>query len=127
MVRADETALICDFAEYYHVLDWRALPLKTAAALAAGLRDDSRVKSRMAGITVDPQTQMLAAAVDRLGLLVWMKTKDATKGRNRPKSLLEELMKKPEDVAKLFDSPELFEAARKRIMKEGVEDVHGAG
>ena len=127
MVRADETALSCDFAEYYHVLDWRALPLKTAAALAAGLRDDSRVKSHMAGITVDPQTQMLAAAVDRLGLLVWMKTKDATKGRNRPKSLLEELMKKPEDVAMLFDSPELFEAARKRIMKEGVEDVHGAG
>ena len=109
------------------MLDWRALPLKTAAALAAGLRDDSRVKSRMAGITVDPKTQMLAAAVDRLGLLVWMKTKDATKGRNRPKSLLEELMKKPEDVSMLFDSPELFEAARKRIMKEGVEDVHGAG
>ena len=43
------------------------------------------------------------------------------------KSLLEELMKKPEDVSMLFDSPELFEAARKRIMKEGVEDVHGAG
>ncbi|MBO7722484.1 MAG: hypothetical protein J6S27_01735 [Thermoguttaceae bacterium] len=32
MVREDETALICDLAETYHILDWRALPLRTAAA-----------------------------------------------------------------------------------------------
>lgn len=43
MILTDEDALICDLAETYHVLDYRALPLKTAAALASGLRADARI------------------------------------------------------------------------------------
>ena len=34
---------------------------------------------------------LLAAAVDRLSLLVWFKTKDGLKGRNRPASLVERM------------------------------------
>ena len=41
--------LICDFAEYYNVLDWRALPLPLAAVLAAGLPEGSRSVRRLAG------------------------------------------------------------------------------
>lgn len=43
MIATDEDALICDLAETYHVFDYRGLPLKTAAALASGLRNDARI------------------------------------------------------------------------------------
>lgn len=43
MILTDEDALICDLAETYHVLDYRSLPLLTAATLASGLRSDARI------------------------------------------------------------------------------------
>ena len=43
MIHEDEDALICDFAETYQIYDYRSLPVKMAATLAAGLRDDSRI------------------------------------------------------------------------------------
>lgn len=35
---------------------------------------------------------MIAIAVDQLKALVWAQTKDAVKGRNRPKSIAENLL-----------------------------------
>ena len=121
MVATDETALICDFAETYHILDYKGLPLRLAAALASGLRDGSRIKMAMSGATVESDTALLAAAVDRLSLLVWSKTKDAEKGRNKPKSMLAMLLKDdgPKDDLEKFDTAEEFEAARKRIIQGG--------
>lgn len=115
MVHEDETALICDFAETYGVLDWEALPLRTAAALASGLRENSRIKMRLAGIQADQETLLLAAAVDRLSLLVWAKTKDGMAGRNAPESIYDKLISRPEDKNDddyaVFDSAEAFQAA----------------
>ena len=59
MISLDESALICDFAETYHILDYRALPLKLAAVLACGLRDDSRIKMKLAGMKLNPETMLL--------------------------------------------------------------------
>lgn len=121
MVATDETALICDFAETYHILDYKGLPLRLAAALASGLRDGSRIKMAMSGATIGSDTALLAAAVDRLSLLVWSKTKDAEKNRNKPKSMLAMLLKDdgPKDDLEKFDTAEEFEAARKRIIQGG--------
>ena len=41
MIATDEDALICDFAETYHIYDYRSLDVEYAATLAYGLRDDS--------------------------------------------------------------------------------------
>lgn len=117
MVREDETALICDLAETYGVLDWRALPLRTVAALSAGLRDNSRIKLKMADMQVGQDTLLLAAAVDRLSLLVWAKTKDAEKGLNRPTSIFDRLTgqeEKKKDEINAYDSAEAFTAAWER-------------
>ena len=122
MAATDESALICDFAETYHILDYRTLPLRTAAVLASGLRDNSRIKMIMTGTKVETDTALLAAAVDRLSMLVWAKTKDASKGRNKPKSILAYLTKEERaksDDLMLFDNAEDFEAARKRIIQKG--------
>lgn len=114
MVAADEQALICDFAETYHVFDYKALPVTTAALLASGLRENSRIKMILAGITVSQDTLLLASAVDALHVLVWTKTKDAQHGRNRPKSIAQALLKKSEpikDRIAVFGTPEEFERA----------------
>jgi len=124
MLRTDETALICDLAETYGVLDWKALPLTTAAALSAGLRDNSRIKMKLSGQRIDSDTALLAAAVDRLTTLVWFKTKDGVNNRNRPGSILSRLMaeeeKHGEKDCRTFRTPEEFEAARRKALNREV-------
>lgn len=119
MLREDEAALICDLAETYHVFDYRKLPPILVSTLAVGLRDNSRIKMRLNGLPVPPDMMLMASIVDRLGLLVWMNTKDASKGRNRPKSILEGMITKKQPVNG-FKSGDDFEAARQRlILKKG--------
>lgn len=89
MVVADEDALICDFAETYGVLDYRALPVMRAAVLACGLSADSRIKMAISGAKAPTNIVLMAAAIDRLSTLVWMQTKDGAKGINRPRSILD--------------------------------------
>ena len=114
-------ALDCDFAEVYGVFDREALPLEKAAALACGLSTDSRIKRMLNGQRWPINTQLIALATDRLGELVWTKTKDAQRGRNRPKSILRMLLEDPrknEPESLAFDSPEEFERARQAIINE---------
>ena len=117
MISIDRTALICDLAETYGVLDYRALPVETLAALSVGLRENSRIKMKLSGAKVQPDFLLLAAAVDRLSLLVWSKTKDAEKGRNKPKSLVDVLNGKvKESNVMAFDTAEEWEEAKARII-----------
>lgn len=112
MVRTDEDALVCDFAETYHVLDWRSLPVRLAATLAAGLPETSRIRMKMAGVKTSASLLMQAAMVDRLSLLVWMQTKDGQKNRRRPKSVAEMLTgEEKRSTVQAFDSEEDFWAA----------------
>lgn len=79
-------------------------------------------------ITID-QT-LLAAIADRLGLLVWLQTKDGRRGRRKPKLILELLneQKTPgenEPEIKAYDSIEAFEAAREQILKSSQELIDG--
>ncbi len=75
MIAADEDAVICDFAETYHIYNFRSLTLLYAATLAAGFRDDSRIRRKLSNERVSTDTMLNAAAVDALNLLVWMQTK----------------------------------------------------
>lgn len=119
MIRTDEDALICDFAETYHVFDYRSLPPKLAATLAAGLHESSRIKRAISGRTMSLDTMLWAVIADRLGLLLWLKTKDGQKGRNRPESFVDLLNGTRENETAGFDTPEDFEAERQRIIGGG--------
>ena len=122
MITADEEALICDFAETYGIYDYRKLPLKTAAILASGLRDNSRIKIKLSGLNAAPEMMLNAAIADRAGMLVWMQSKDGAKNRNRPASILDKILnpeKKKEDVT-TFATGQDFEDAWNRLSgKEG--------
>lgn len=88
MINTDEDALICDMAETYGILDMYALPVSTLAILACGLRADSRIMLKLRGQRIDDNKLLLASAVDRLSFLAWAKTEDARHGRNRPESIV---------------------------------------
>ena len=115
MIAADEDALICDLAETYHIYDYRAVPVRLLATLAAGLRPDSRICLSMTGSKISTTETLLAGLFDRVGHLVWMLSEDGQKGRNQPQRVLDMLLdnQPSEDVGlyQSFDSVAGFEAA----------------
>ena len=90
----DEDALICDFAETYHIYNIYQLPVDYIATLAIGLRDNSRIKMKVSGLEVDIKSLLLAHIADNTAINFWAKTKDAEKGKNRPKSFVKILTEK---------------------------------
>ena len=91
MIALDEDALICDFAETYHIYDLYRLPADYAAILACGLREGSRIRMKQAGLRIDLKELLLARIVDNTAINVYSKTKDAKKGKNYPKSITKTL------------------------------------
>lgn len=123
MLHADEDSFICDMAETYGVFDWRALPLRLAATLAAGLPGSSRSMRKLAGTEYSTDTLLLASAVDNLAMLVWLNSSDGAKGHNRPQSILEALIGKGEKQTDymVFNSAEEFRRAYDERMKNNGE------
>lgn len=116
MIAKDEDALICDFAQFYNVYEYRGLPVKTSAALAFGLPQDSRSKMILAGRKATTEELLMGLIADRLGILIWQRSEDGKKGINKPKSIFDEMMHgKPKDQYMAFDGPEAYEAARAKI------------
>lgn len=110
MLHVDRDAVICDLAETYHIYDYRALPVMTLAVLCCGLRDNSRIKMKMAGVTYIAPEFMLARCADALTLVLHYLT--AKKGDDAP-SLFGDLMTKP--VTR--DNPKAYEAAKDIIFE----------
>lgn len=103
------------------MLDWRALPLRLAATLAAGLPEESRSRMKLCGQKVPLRIQLLALNADALHRLEWRMFGPA--GSKQPPSVLADLLDLPEarpggDVQS-YDSPEEFEAARAAILEGG--------
>ncbi len=111
MRNLDEDALLCDFAQYYHVYDLRTLPVTTAASLAQGLPEESRIVRRMSGARAGLDSLLLAAVADRLAHLIWMLSEDGRLGQNRPQSVLEVLVGRPEQETDGYADAEDFTAA----------------
>lgn len=72
---------------------------------------------KMAGVKVTPERMLSAAIADRLGLLVWMKTKDGMKGRKKPKSVLDILLNSKQEKEDIiaYDSGQAFEDEWNRL------------
>lgn len=125
MIATDEDALVCDLAETYQVFDYKSMPARFVATLAAGLRENSRIKMKMAGMACTSETLLLAMAVDRLSLLFWAKTEDGQKNRNKPESICAHIMgakQKTESDIVTFENAEDFESTRKQLMNGGESD-----
>lgn len=118
-MRLDEDALACDLAETYHIYDLKQLPPMKVAVFSIGLKDDSRIKMKLKNQKLNLEEMLMMSIADNLKLLLWSKTKDAQKNRNRPvlwSSLFEEPKEKKEAV---FSSGKDFEKERNRLLKKG--------
>lgn len=117
----DEDALICDFAEFYRIYNIYDYPPEYIATLAAGLRDNSRIKLKLYGLRVDIEMLLLAHIVDNTAINIYAKTKDAKKGINQPESFVELLTKKNETKKKAreFDSGADFDKEWRRLNGNG--------
>ena len=117
MIYLDEDSLVCDLAETYNILDYRALSPSLVGVLACGLRDDSRIKMKMSGQTVKTETMLSASILDRLSILVWHNTEDGQNGINPPHSILNDLLgHKVERDNMSFDSGADFDAYRESLI-----------
>ena len=105
----DEEALICDFAETYHIYDYKSLPLRTVGIFACGLRPDSRIGMRISDSKL---------TTDNTRAIAWLNSSDGAKGINRPKSLVEALIgekKTIESVIETFETGQDFDDEWRRL------------
>lgn len=70
---------------------------------------------KVSGQKVSTDRLMLGNIIDQLNILIWSKTKDAEKGRNKPKPIFGDLYK--ENNISVFNSSEEFEAERNRLLE----------
>ena len=91
MMELDEAALICDLAETYHIYEYRSLPVQLVATLSAGLRDDSRIKMRLAGLPASQEAILLAMIADRIEMFRYGFSDQKTKP---PTSIVEAMYRK---------------------------------
>lgn len=123
MIDLDEEALICDFAETYHIYDYRSLPARLAATLAVGLRENSRIKKILIkntiGQRVSNEELLLAVLIDRVGMII-SGFGDGEPMQSYVAECFEgEIETEPNDGLRRFRSIEEFEAERHRFLNGG--------
>ena len=121
MLIDSEDDFIADFADIYHIYDYRRLPVETLAALAFGLQGNynARITMKACGIKVPFDTYLMAMCADRLADLMYMFAEEKTRG-NPPASIADELMiENPKDSKdyQTFDSGEAFEEERQKYLR----------
>lgn len=107
--------MVCDLAETYHILNYRELSPNLVATLVLGLDDNSRVKRHLSNQKLTIDQMLMALMVDALNFLVWTKTKDAQRKRNKPKSVLKMLTEDEKDNIQVFETAEDFDAYMERL------------
>ena len=109
-IRECEDDMICDLAETYHMFNYKEYPPSLVGTLVYGLKDDSRVKMFFSGAKIPIDRLLQAKIADELAFLSWTKTKDAQKGKGRPKSILQTMLgnNKKEEYA-TFETMEEFQ------------------
>lgn len=68
---------------------------------------------------------MMAMILDGVNTLCWMQTEDGVNGKNRPASVYEKLAgieKEPENEFVLYRNGAEFDAARKKLLSEILEE-----
>lgn len=108
--------MICDLAETYHVLNYKALQPALTATLTSGLKSESRVKMKLSGTKITLTQSLLARIADEEAFQSWAKTKDGQRGRNRPQSILKALTKEEEMVT--YIGTDEFKSAWESIINE---------
>ena len=119
MLGTDKDLFFCDMVETYRIYEYEQLPVIMVAALAYGLRDNSRIKLAMSGEKVEMNTSLLLLILDEIRGFRWSFTEDAQNGANPPERIYDRVihpeMFKKDDNAWTFEDKEEFDAKWKEI------------
>ena len=106
--------------QFYGLLEYKKLPVRTQAILAMGLPEESRVMRKLSGQKVSTDTILLAGILDQLRMQAWAKSKAGKNHIGKPKSIMQALTegneKKETDMI-TFKSGSDFERYRARLMR----------
>ena len=116
MMALDKTALICDLAETYQIYSMEQLPARVIATLACGLKADSRIQTKMAGVKISPPFVLLGALiVDELRALRYAMVGDKKHEPVFVTDIMAEGIPVKDTVS--FESGAEFEQARQKIIE----------
>ena len=118
MINIDECALICDIAQYYHIVDMWELNIVTLSVLAVGLPISSRIKQKMTNAQIPDSNIILAGIFDRANFLAWTKTKQAVHNKNAPNSIIKIKQNKNNSDILAFSSSNEFDKMREYFLNE---------
>ena len=116
MLSTDKDMFFCDMWETYQVKDYKALPVETLAVLASGLREDSRIRMKMAGMEYVPLELLAAYCADKLAYILHVVGEK--EGTDPPNRLIDIVMKKTPQKTSGFASGADFEEERRRLLGE---------
>lgn len=119
MINRNSDALECDLAETYHIYDMRAFSPSRIAVFACGLGEKSRIVMELTGQTVPQDRLLLGSILDAQHTWLWMHSKPGT---DRPASVVDALLGRSGQThtdLEGFDSPDLFEKERARLLGRG--------
>ena len=88
---SQKDALICDFAQFYHIYDIDSLHPQYAAILACGLPEDSRIMRERRESVAEPDSLLLATIVDELNMIIWILGNGKGNGIPLPESIFEKI------------------------------------
>lgn len=113
VIADSEDFLICDFAQFYHVLEYKELRPSLAATLAMGLPEESRTKRKLTGVNLTLDQMLMSLILDDFNAFLYSRRKH--KGP-KPKQVFMMLTKpeKPKDELMSFRTPAEYEAWRAR-------------
>ena len=117
MLNVDRTAVVCDIAETYHIFSMEQLPMRMVATLACGLKADSRIMTKMAGVKVSPPLLLLGALiVDELRAIRYGLMGD----KKHEPVFVTDIMSEglPEKELQGFDTVAAYEEARRKIIEK---------
>ena len=114
-----ESELICDFAEYYHILDYKSIDPALAGVLLEGLRPESRTKMKLTNQKITLEQTLLAIIADGVKALIFMLSKK--KGKKVPESILKLLINGKNETKQFkgFESGADFERSWQKITGVG--------
>lgn len=123
MIDTDEEALICDFAETYHIYNYRSLPARLAATYAVGLGDNSRIvrilKEKKYGQKTSNVELLLSVLIDRVGVLITGFGNGEALPSYSEQCFSGRLTAEADDGLERFYNAEDFETERHRLINGG--------
>lgn len=118
-----EDLMICDLAQYYHILDYTQIKPNILASLVIGLPDDSRVMRKISGSKLGYKDSVLALIFDALQIIAY--NQGHKRGAAKPESFYKKLTtEEVKEEYEEFSSPEQYEAWRKEHICQTPSQPH---